>query len=77
MRRVNFVDRFRIDKPNKFRLSKCDPADTCGLDLDKKEAKELLAEGIDPLSELQERLYPPGSLVGAGNFSGDGYGGQG
>jgi polyphosphate kinase 2 (PPK2 family) len=57
MRLVNFVDRFRIDKPNKFRLSKCDPADTCGLDVDKKEAKELLAEGIHLLSELQERLY--------------------
>jgi polyphosphate kinase 2 (PPK2 family) len=27
------------------------------LDVDKKEAKELLAEGIDLLSELQERLY--------------------
>jgi len=53
----NFVDRFRIDKPNKFRLAKCDPADTCGLVVDKKEAKALLAEGINQLSELQARLY--------------------
>jgi PPK2 family polyphosphate:nucleotide phosphotransferase len=57
MRLANFVDRFRIDKPNKFRLANCDPTDTCGLDVDKKAAKELLAEGIDRLSELQERLY--------------------
>ena len=57
MRLANFIDRFRVDKPNKFRLGKCDPTDTCGLDVDKKQAKELLAEGIDRLSELQERLY--------------------
>jgi PPK2 family polyphosphate:nucleotide phosphotransferase len=57
MRLANFVDRFRIDKPDKFRLAKCDPTDTCGLAVDKKEAKELLTEGIARLSELQERLY--------------------
>jgi polyphosphate kinase 2 (PPK2 family) len=59
MRQANFVNRFRIDKP-KFRLAKCDPTDTCGLNVDKKQAKALLAEGIDRLSELQERLYAQG-----------------
>ena len=29
----------------------------CGLDIDKNEAKEMLAEGIERLSDLQERLY--------------------
>jgi len=57
MRLADFVDRFRIDKPDKFRLGKCDPTDTNGLEVDKKEAKELLREGVARLSELQERLY--------------------
>jgi hypothetical protein len=62
MRRVNFVDRFRIDKPNKFRLSKCDPADTCGLDLDKKEAKELLGGRHRPVVGAARASLRPGSL---------------
>jgi PPK2 family polyphosphate:nucleotide phosphotransferase len=57
MRLAKFVDRFRIDKPDKFRLAKFDPTDTCGLDVDKKEAKELLTEGVARLSELQELMY--------------------
>jgi PPK2 family polyphosphate:nucleotide phosphotransferase len=57
MRLADFVERFRIDKPDKFRLAKCDPTDTCGLDVDKKEAKQLLTDGIARLSELQELLY--------------------
>lgn len=49
--------RFRIDNPDKFRLAECDPAECHGLTVDKKEAKEMLAEGIERLIELQERLY--------------------
>jgi PPK2 family polyphosphate:nucleotide phosphotransferase len=49
--------RFRIDRPDKFRLAAHDPDDCCGLSVDKREAKTMLAEGIARLSELQERLY--------------------
>ena len=49
--------RFRIDRPDKFRLSAHDSAECYGLTVDKREAKDLLAEGIERLSELQERLY--------------------
>jgi PPK2 family polyphosphate:nucleotide phosphotransferase len=49
--------RFRIDRPDKFRLAAHDPDDCCGLSVDKREAKTMLAEGIERLSELQERLY--------------------
>lgn len=49
--------RFRIDNPDKFRLSACDPAECYGLTVDKSDAKAMLAEGIEQLSELQERLY--------------------
>src|SRR3954454_11196356 len=40
-----------------FRLADHDPADTGGLDLDKKEARGLLQEGIERLAELQAKLY--------------------
>jgi PPK2 family polyphosphate:nucleotide phosphotransferase len=47
----------RIDKPELFRLADHDPGETCGLDIEKKEAKDLLAEDVKRLSDLQERLY--------------------
>ena len=53
----SIAKRFRIDRPDKFRLSACDPAECYGLTVDKSDAKALLAEGIERLSELQERLY--------------------
>jgi PPK2 family polyphosphate:nucleotide phosphotransferase len=57
MKLSDIAKHFRIDKPNKFRLSKHDPADCCGLSLDKTEAKVMLSEGIERLSNMQERLY--------------------
>lgn len=57
MKLYSIATRFRIDRPKKFRLSGCDPAECYGLSVDKSEAKRLLAEGIDQLAELQERLY--------------------
>ena len=53
----SIAKRFRIDKPDKFRLSKHDPGECCGLTVDKKEAQAMLAAGIDQLAELQQRLY--------------------
>ncbi len=51
------VKRFKIDHPDKFSLPDCEPAECCGLTVDKDEAKEMLAEGIEQLAELQQRLY--------------------
>ena len=51
------IARFRIDKGSGFKLGDRDPSDTCRLDIEKKDAKELLATGVKRLSELQERLY--------------------
>ena len=51
------IDRYRIRKGGKFRLGDIDPGDTAGLDIDKTEAKEILAAGVKRLSDLQERLY--------------------
>jgi PPK2 family polyphosphate:nucleotide phosphotransferase len=57
MKLEKLIKRFRIDDPDHFRLTSFDPADTGGLDLDKDEAKAVLAEDLDRLSDLQERLY--------------------
>jgi PPK2 family polyphosphate:nucleotide phosphotransferase len=46
----------RISKGKKFRLKDYDPADTGGLK-DKQEAKKLLENGVELLSEYQEKLY--------------------
>ena len=48
---------FRVDKPKEFRLHECDPTETCGLDVEKKEAKDLLTDDVQRLADLQERLY--------------------
>jgi PPK2 family polyphosphate:nucleotide phosphotransferase len=53
--------RFRIDKPKHFRMSDHDPAECCGLTVDKAEAKILLEEGIRRLTDLQQRLYACGT----------------
>jgi PPK2 family polyphosphate:nucleotide phosphotransferase len=56
MKSLKLVHRLRVDKPKKFRLADFDPADTAGMDFEKDKAKELLAEGVKRLVELQERL---------------------
>ena len=57
MRLEDIPKRFRIDKHKRFRLSDHDPADCCGLTVDKAEAKAMLAEDVERLTELQQRLY--------------------
>lgn len=57
MKPGKIIKRFRIVDGDGFRLTDFDPADTCGIDMDKDEAKKLLAEGVEQLSDLQERLY--------------------
>jgi len=57
MKLEHIAERFRIDKPDKFRLSDHKPAECCDLTIDKAEAKAMLAEGIERLSDLQERLH--------------------
>lgn len=57
MKLGEIASRYRVDQPGKFRLADHDPADCCGLTIDKDEAKELLKEGVERLAELQEKLY--------------------
>jgi PPK2 family polyphosphate:nucleotide phosphotransferase len=53
----DIAKRFCIKDGGKFRLADIDPADTCGIDIEKAEGKALLAESAKRLGELQERLY--------------------
>jgi PPK2 family polyphosphate:nucleotide phosphotransferase len=52
-----YVDPFRIPKGKAFCLKSFDPGDTCGLQLGKGEAAELLARGTQWLAEEQDMLY--------------------
>ena len=57
MKPADYVARYRVENGEKFRLRDFDPADTADLDIDKKDAKDLLAGDVKRLSDLQERLY--------------------
>jgi PPK2 family polyphosphate:nucleotide phosphotransferase len=52
-----YVDPFRITKGHGFRLKDFDPGDTCGLELGKGVAAELLARGTEWLADGQGMLY--------------------
>jgi PPK2 family polyphosphate:nucleotide phosphotransferase len=54
------LERFRVSKGAGFKLADIDPGDTCDFDIDKDDAKEILAAGVKRLSKLQERLYAEG-----------------
>jgi PPK2 family polyphosphate:nucleotide phosphotransferase len=54
---AKFVKPYRVDDPGNFRLKHRDPGDTGNLDIEKKDAKDFLKDGVEQLSDLQERLY--------------------
>jgi PPK2 family polyphosphate:nucleotide phosphotransferase len=54
---AKLVNPFKVEKGRHFRLKQVDPADTCGLSLDRDAAADLLKEGVERLAEFQERLY--------------------
>jgi PPK2 family polyphosphate:nucleotide phosphotransferase len=53
----DILKHYRVTTGSGFKLSRFDPADRCGLDIEKDDAKTLLADGVKQLSGLQERLY--------------------
>ncbi|MBV8792935.1 MAG: polyphosphate kinase 2 family protein, partial [Pseudolabrys sp.] len=57
MKFADIAKRERVDKPDKCKLADCDPKDTCGLDIDKSDANDLLADGQKRLADLQDKLY--------------------
>jgi len=51
------LERYRVEDGKGFRLKGLDPGDTAGLDIEKDEARTLLARGTELLAAQQERLY--------------------
>jgi PPK2 family polyphosphate:nucleotide phosphotransferase len=57
MKLTGIAKRFRVDKPDKFRLSAHSPAGPSGLSIEKDIAEGLLDEAAKRFAELQEKLY--------------------
>jgi PPK2 family polyphosphate:nucleotide phosphotransferase len=53
---TGFARDYRVTKGEKFRLKDIDPGDACRFKSE-EHAKELLAEGVKQMSDLQEKLY--------------------
>ena len=53
---TKLIEPYRIEHGKKFRLKEHDAADTQGLDL-KEEANHFLKEGVQRLSDMQQKLY--------------------
>jgi len=51
------IKQYRVERGKGFRLADVDPGDTGGLDIDKADAKDTLANDRKRLAELQELLY--------------------
>lgn len=52
------LDRYRVDDGKRFRLKDRDPADCAGLSIEKREAKQMLAEGSSGCPSCR-RSYTP------------------
>jgi PPK2 family polyphosphate:nucleotide phosphotransferase len=57
MKFAKLIKRFRIDKAHGFKLADFDPADTCGMDIGKSAAKDMIADELRHLTTMQEKLY--------------------
>jgi PPK2 family polyphosphate:nucleotide phosphotransferase len=56
-RMEKLLARYRVTNGKGFRLNDHDPDDTAGLDMEKDEARELLARGVAFMAEYQDMLY--------------------
>jgi PPK2 family polyphosphate:nucleotide phosphotransferase len=54
---AKLIKHFRIEKMHGFHLADVDPADTCGLDIGKAAAQDMLAGGLRHLTAMQEKLF--------------------
>ena len=52
----DFIARYRVEEGKRFRLRDIDPGDRHRID-DKQQAEALLAEGVELLAEMQDKLY--------------------
>jgi len=67
MKLAKMVKQFRVDKPDKFKLSDFDPAETCGLDIEKASESDARGRSRTARRVAGEALRTK-PLVGAGVF---------
>lgn len=60
MKRKDLARRHRVENGTAFKLRDVDPADTAGLDVEKDDAKDLLADSVKDPRKLQETLSGEG-----------------
>ena len=60
MKFAKIVKHCRIDKPRHFKLADHDPAESFGLSTDIEDVKQILADSMARMEELQQRLYAQG-----------------
>jgi len=60
MKLAKIVKHCRIDRPRHFKLADHDPAERFGLSTDIDDVKQILADGIARIEDLQQRLYAQG-----------------
>ena len=53
---ADFADRFKVTKGKNFRLKDWDPSDTLKFN-DKEQAEKILADGVERIAKLQDKLY--------------------
>ncbi|HLY90782.1 MAG TPA: polyphosphate kinase 2 family protein, partial [Acetobacteraceae bacterium] len=53
----HILNRFRITTGGDFRLKDFHPSDTCGHLLSREQAEKMVAEDVERLSKLHDRLY--------------------
>ena len=56
---TEIIERYRVRKGDGFRLADFDPDDTCGLDIDKGDAKQMLARGCEATLRLAGQSFMP------------------
>ena len=61
MLKDELIKRFMVTNGEKFRLADFDPGDTVGLDIDKEEARELLAAGTGVCMPCRSASMPRGA----------------
>ncbi len=57
MKLSHVIKRVGVHRPKTFRLAGRDPAESFGIDMDKKTAQAQLAQDVERLTDLQERLF--------------------
>ena len=53
----HILNRYRVTTGGEFRLKDFDPSDTCGHLLSREQAEAMVAEDVERLSKLHDRLY--------------------